>query len=115
MSKNTPRLLLALATLSILVLLLVSDFAPKGAQDFEAASSQTGETKVICTVQSSKDGTNGWTLRLTDGQMNTVGAFLSHGSGPPPSVGAIIEATGTFSDSRDFFFIRGFETIRDPR
>jgi len=112
MLKNRPHLLLVLAGLSVLALLLVSDFAPEQVESFTTAPGGTGATKVVCTVQSVKDGANGWTLRLTDGQGNTMGAFLSHDSGPAPSAGAIIEATGNFNDAHDFFFMRSFELIR---
>jgi hypothetical protein len=111
MIKPSPSLLLALAALSVLALLVASDFAPESASTFSESSVGSGPIKVVCTVQSVKQGSNGWTMRLIDGQGGAIGAFLSNDSGPPPSVNSIIEATGNFNDLGDFFFVRSFEPI----
>ena len=107
-------MLLLLAAVGISALLVSSDFAPESASTFSEAARSSNVIKVICTVQSLKSGPNGWTLRLTDGQGSTVGAFLVNASGPPPAVGSIIEAAGSFNDAKDFFFVQGFEQVYAP-
>lgn len=115
MIRVGPRLLFAMAAISVVALLLSSDFSPISAGRFDDLPDGEEESGVVCTVTSVKQGATGWTMRLTDGDGKSVGAFLSNGKGlEPPLAGQMVVAYGTYDKANEFLFMARYEVVWSP-
>jgi hypothetical protein len=108
------RALSMLALLSVLALLATSDFSDPYVASVSEIVPGSESVRMVCTLESMKQGQNGLTVVLRDGQGQPVRGYMAEGTmdatlGP----GALVEVTADLSwDDGLFLFIRNMRPLR---
>ncbi len=113
-ARRHPHALFLLACLSVLALMLLSDFSPPPADDIPALDQGGGE--LTCLVLSSRTTAKGHVLNLTDAGGNLAKAFCPLDvAGAAPPDGALVRIVAEpSSDDPGFLFVRELEILQGP-
>lgn len=101
--------LFVLASISVLLLLMLSDFRPVEVETFRDSPSG-GRFKISCLLVDCRTSQKGWVLTVRDTIGAEVDAFLGRNVAmKPPEVGSIIELVGEKTeDDPSFLIIESF-------
>jgi hypothetical protein len=108
--------LFVLASISVLLLLMLSDFRPVEVENFRDSPS-SGRFKISCLLVDCRTSQKGWVLTVRDTVGAEVDAFLGRNVAmKPPEVGSIIELVGEKTeDDPSFLIIESFgATVQAP-
>jgi len=115
LNEASPRLLLILSTIAVLLLLFFSDFSPSNAGGFLEASQSTRPVEVDCLVGDCKVGEKGTLLDLTDIRGKEVRGFCPNGTlGDAIAEGTVLTVTCQATDDPDFFIILSARRQGEP-
>ncbi len=108
------RVLFVLATVSVLALLVASDFSEPYATSISQIEPGSDEVRLVCVFVGAKRGADGWTITLRDGQGQTVRGYIANGTVEAlPSTGEIVEVVADLSwDNGLFLFVREVAPVR---
>jgi hypothetical protein len=108
------RVLFVLAAVSVLVLLVASDFREPYATNISQIAPGSDEVRLVCVFDSAKQGADGWTLVLRDAQGQQVRGYIANQAiGALPSPGTIVEVVADLSwEDGLFLFVREVSPVR---
>ena len=94
--KRTWSISLA-ATLSVALLLILTDFTPVAVDDFKSMPTQTSRIETVCLLSTYHNASNGLMIDLMDGRGNTLRAYLDATKGVfEPVKGSYVKVIGTY-------------------
>jgi len=108
------RVLFVLAAVSVLALLVTSDFSEPYATSISQIEPGSDEVRLVCVFVSAKRGADGWTITLRDGQGQLVRGYIANGTVEAlPAAGEIIEVVADLTwDNGLFLFVREVAPVR---
>lgn len=115
-AQVSVRALFVLASISVLLLLTLSDFRPVEVENFRDSPS-SGRFKISCLLVDCRTSQKGWVLTVRDTIGGEVDAFLGRDiATKPPEVGSILELIGEKTeDDPSFLIIESFgATVQSP-
>jgi predicted butyrate kinase (DUF1464 family) len=106
--------LFVLAFVSVLALLVTSDFSEPYATNVSQIAPGSDEVRLVCVFVSAKQAADGWALVLRDAQGQQVRGYVSSDVvGALPSPGAIVEVVADLSwEDGLFLFVREVSPVR---
>jgi len=111
-SISTKQLFL-LSLVSVVLLMVVSDFSPQGTSDFQALDGNSERIRAVCAVIDSEMTENGWILTLQDTSGVSVRGFCKSNIAPPTLPrGTVLDILAeVVCDPDPFLFIESIEVL----
>ncbi|QLH74888.1 MAG: hypothetical protein HPY73_05155 [Methanomassiliicoccales archaeon] len=109
-SKHQTAPTIALATLSVLALLLISDMAPRQADDFADLPADGKPFEILCTITTQRDARGGKLLELRDQEGELMRAYCPNGTWVDIQLPCVAYITGHLDNGAEpFMFIDAIE------